>query len=174
MTWACHREQLTTLLSSWDLANCVHDGSRESFLKTTKLRECLVSCHSCNDIPLAAKTLLNALSSDEIWVHLHPPETKRTSVEWKHPGFLGTKKFKVLKSVGKLMLPFFWDQKGRLCCWLIFWRREQLFFCSCVRCFSDKTLTQWLGYHILREWHRKTCLTVTQMPQSPWRLCGKN
>ena len=49
---------------------------------------------------------------DEMWVHHYEPESKRQSMEWKHPGSPAKKKFKTQPSAGKVMLTVFWDSKG--------------------------------------------------------------
>jgi histone-lysine N-methyltransferase SETMAR len=38
------------------------------------------------------------VTGDGTWVNHHSPETKRASMEYKHPGFPRSKKFKVVKS----------------------------------------------------------------------------
>ena len=40
------------------------------------------------------------------------PESKRRSVEWRHPNSPRTKKFKVQKSAGKIMATVFLDSQG--------------------------------------------------------------
>ncbi|GFN92840.1 histone-lysine N-methyltransferase SETMAR [Plakobranchus ocellatus] len=54
----------------------------------------------------------NLITSDETWVHLNTPETKRDSMTWKHPSSPVTKKFKVQSSAAKVMATVFWDAKG--------------------------------------------------------------
>jgi histone-lysine N-methyltransferase SETMAR len=54
------------------------------------------------------------VTGDESWVHHYQPETKRASMEWKHPSSPATKKFKVTPSAGKIMLTVFWDSQGVL------------------------------------------------------------
>jgi hypothetical protein len=51
---------------------------------------------------------------DETWVHHYEPESKRQSMEWKHPGSPTKKKFKAQSSAGKEMLTVFWDSKGSI------------------------------------------------------------
>lgn len=48
----------------------------------------------------------------ESWVHYYTPETKRASMQWKHPGSPPPKKFRTSPSVGKVMASVFWDHKG--------------------------------------------------------------
>jgi len=52
------------------------------------------------------------VTGDETWVHHFEAESKRQSMEWKHPGSPRTKKFKTQSSAGKVMLTVFWDSKG--------------------------------------------------------------
>jgi len=48
--------------------------------------------------------LSRIVTGDETWVHHYEPESKRQSMEWKHPGSPAKKKFKTEPSAGKLML----------------------------------------------------------------------
>ena len=52
------------------------------------------------------------VTGDETWVHHYEPESKRQSMEWKHPNSPCKKKFKSQPSAGKLMLTVFWDSQG--------------------------------------------------------------
>ena len=56
--------------------------------------------------------LSRIVSGDESWVHHHSPESKRQSLEWKHPYSPVKKKFKSQLSAGKVMLTLFWNSKG--------------------------------------------------------------
>ena len=56
--------------------------------------------------------LSRIVTGDESWVHHYSPETKRQSLEWKHPSSPVKKKFKSQLSSGKVMLTIFWDSKG--------------------------------------------------------------
>ena len=56
--------------------------------------------------------LSRIVTGDESWVHHYSPETKRQSLEWKHPSSPVKKKFKSQLSAGKVMLTIFWDSKG--------------------------------------------------------------
>jgi histone-lysine N-methyltransferase SETMAR len=59
--------------------------------------------------------MLNRIvTGDESWVHHYQPETKRASLQWKHPSSPSVKKFKVTPSAGKVMLTVFWDSQGVL------------------------------------------------------------
>ena len=53
--------------------------------------------------------LSRIVTGDETWVHHYAPESKRQSMEWKHPGSPAKKKFKTQPSAGKVMLTIFWD-----------------------------------------------------------------
>ena len=55
---------------------------------------------------------LSRIVADETWVHHYEPESKRQSMEWKHPGSPVKKKFKTQPSSGKVMLTVFWDSNG--------------------------------------------------------------
>ena len=52
------------------------------------------------------------ITQDETWVHYHEPETKVQSKQWKHLDSPHPKTACVQPSVGKVMLPIFWDQHG--------------------------------------------------------------
>ena len=79
--------------------------------------------HKCRRVEIC-QTLLNRYSNegeefmgrivagDETWVHHYSPESKRQSLEWKHPYFPVNKKFKTQLSAGKVMLNMFLDSKG--------------------------------------------------------------
>jgi len=56
--------------------------------------------------------LARIVTGDETWVHLHQPETKRASNEWRHSSSPKPKKFRTEPSAGKVMLTLFWDEKG--------------------------------------------------------------
>ena len=51
------------------------------------------------------------ITGDETWVH-HEPESKRQSIEWKHPQLPCNKKFKTEPSAEKLMVTVFWNSQG--------------------------------------------------------------
>lgn len=54
------------------------------------------------------------VTQDETWVPHFDPETKAESVQWKHTDSPPPRKFKVAKSVGKIMTTIFWDSEGLL------------------------------------------------------------
>jgi len=58
--------------------------------------------------------LTRLVTGDETWVHHFAPESKRQSMEWKHPGSPVTKKFESQPSARKVMLTVFWDSQGVL------------------------------------------------------------
>ena len=47
------------------------------------------------------------ITDDKTWVHHYKLESKRQSMEWKHPQLPCKKKFKTKPSAGKLMLTVF-------------------------------------------------------------------
>jgi hypothetical protein len=54
--------------------------------------------------------MLNRIvTEDESWVHHCLPESKRASMQWKHPSSHAAKMFKVTPTAGKFMLAMFWD-----------------------------------------------------------------
>ena len=54
------------------------------------------------------------VTGDETWVHHYTPETKRSSMQWKHVTSPSPRKFRVMRSAGKVMATVFWDIKGVL------------------------------------------------------------
>ena len=52
------------------------------------------------------------ISGDETRIHHYKPESKRQSMEWKHPQSPIKKKFKIQQSTGKLILTVFLDVKS--------------------------------------------------------------
>jgi hypothetical protein len=51
--------------------------------------------------------LQQIVTGDETWVHHCQPETKRMSMQWKHPSSPAAKKFKMQPLAGKLILTIF-------------------------------------------------------------------
>ena len=49
-----------------------------------------------------------------MWAHHYEPESKRQSMEWKHPESPTKKKFKTQCSAGKVMFTIFWDSEGAI------------------------------------------------------------
>jgi hypothetical protein len=59
--------------------------------------------------------MLNRIvTGDESWAHHHQPESKRASVQWKHPSSPSFSELKVTPSPGKEMLTALWDSQGVL------------------------------------------------------------
>jgi len=56
--------------------------------------------------------LQHIVTGDETLIHHYEPESKRQSMQWKHPSSPTAKKFKTQPSAGKLMLTAFWDSQG--------------------------------------------------------------
>jgi len=56
--------------------------------------------------------LQQIVTGDEMWIHHYEPESKRRSLQWKHPSSPVAKKFKMQPSAGKLMFTIFWDSQG--------------------------------------------------------------
>ncbi|PNF14079.1 hypothetical protein B7P43_G02148 [Cryptotermes secundus] len=57
------------------------------------------------------KFLDNIVTGDETWCHHYQPESKRQSMEWRHPDS-PRKKFKTQPSARKVMCTVFWDRRG--------------------------------------------------------------
>ena len=52
------------------------------------------------------------VTGDESWVYHYEPESKRQSLQWKHPSSPASKIFRTQTSAGKVMLTIFWDVSG--------------------------------------------------------------
>ena len=52
------------------------------------------------------------VTGNESWMYHYEPESKRQSMQWKHPSSPANKKFKTQASSGKVMLTIFWDVNG--------------------------------------------------------------
>ena len=52
------------------------------------------------------------MTGDESWVYHYETESKRQSMQWKHPSSLTNKKFKTQAFAAKVMLTIFWDFNG--------------------------------------------------------------
>jgi hypothetical protein len=62
------------------------------------------------------EAILNRIVTRNKLVYHYQPNSKRASVQRKHPSSLSTKKFKVMSmpSAGKVLLTVFWDSQGIL------------------------------------------------------------
>ena len=54
------------------------------------------------------------VTMEETWLYHYDPKTKQQSMEWRHSGTSGPKKFRVQKSTGKVLVSIFLDQDGIL------------------------------------------------------------
>ncbi|GFY36318.1 mariner Mos1 transposase [Trichonephila clavipes] len=54
------------------------------------------------------------VTGDETWCHHYEPETKRDIMQWKHASSPTPKKFRAVKSAGKVLLTVFFDVQGPL------------------------------------------------------------
>ena len=52
------------------------------------------------------------ITGDEPWIHHYEPESKKRSMQWRHPTSPKPKKLKSQKSAGKIMATVFWDAQG--------------------------------------------------------------
>ena len=58
--------------------------------------------------------LQSVVTTDETWVHYFSSESKRASMQWRHPPSPKPKKAKTTFSSGKIMASFFSDMRGVL------------------------------------------------------------
>jgi hypothetical protein len=56
--------------------------------------------------------LQQIITGNKTWIHHYQPDTKRKSMQCKHPSSPVAKKFKMQPSAGKLMLTIFWYSQG--------------------------------------------------------------
>jgi hypothetical protein len=56
--------------------------------------------------------LQQIVTGGETWVHHYQLESKRKSMQWKHPSSPVVKKFETQPSPGKLMMMILWDSQG--------------------------------------------------------------
>ncbi|BFZ13360.1 hypothetical protein BsWGS_16399 [Bradybaena similaris] len=70
--------------------------------------------HLCQYANEGEDMMNRIITGDESWVHHYQPESKRASMQWKHPSSPCVQKFKVTPSAGKVMLTVFWDCQGVL------------------------------------------------------------
>ena len=54
------------------------------------------------------------VTGDETWLHQFEPETKRQSMQWRHPWSPPPRKFRAVASTSKQMATVFWDKNGIL------------------------------------------------------------
>ncbi|GFT38427.1 mariner Mos1 transposase [Trichonephila clavipes] len=54
------------------------------------------------------------VTGDETWCYHYEPERKRDSMQWKHASSPPPKKFRAVKSAGKMLLTVFFDGQGPL------------------------------------------------------------
>ena len=52
------------------------------------------------------------MTGDETWIHHLEPESKRASIEWRHPTSSYSKRFKFQQYAGKVMVTVFWNSVG--------------------------------------------------------------
>ena len=52
------------------------------------------------------------VTGDETWLHHWDPDTKKESMQWKHPGSSPPKKFRTQPLASKVMATVFWDSRG--------------------------------------------------------------
>jgi hypothetical protein len=74
-------------------------------------------CNVSYGMQMKEKICLNkTVTADESWVHHYQPESKRASVQWKHPSShsLWNIKFKIMASAKKIMPTVFCDSQGVL------------------------------------------------------------
>ena len=96
---------MTSFITGLAFVKSVQDGFLNS---SPKSKRTIVDCYANK----GEAFLTRIVTGDETWVHHFAPESKRQSMEWKHPGSPVKKKFKSQPSARKVMLTIFWDSQG--------------------------------------------------------------
>jgi histone-lysine N-methyltransferase SETMAR len=78
----------------------------------TRARQTICQEHLDRHAREGVAFLHQIVTGDESWVYHYEPESKRQSMQWKHPSSPANKKFKVQASAGKVMLTILWDVNG--------------------------------------------------------------
>ncbi|GBM72042.1 hypothetical protein AVEN_89796-1 [Araneus ventricosus] len=132
--------------------------------------------------------LFRIITGDETWVRNFTPDTKSTSMTWKHPISPVTKKFKVLRSAGKVVLTVFWDAKSVILIdffnsgttnaaryydtftklMSVIRRKRPGLMSRGVLFLDDNAIA---GHRFLLGWFLEIDFTVRQMCR--WRICGE-
>ena len=71
-----------------------------------------VKSRTSGSVQCQSRRLTRLVTGDETWLHHWDPDTKKESVQWKHPGSPPPKKFRTQPSASKVMATVFWDSKG--------------------------------------------------------------
>ncbi|GFW15320.1 mariner Mos1 transposase [Trichonephila clavipes] len=76
------------------------------------------------------------VTGDETWCHHYEPERKRDSMQWKHASSPPPKKFRTVKSAGKVLLTVFFDVQGPLLVEFLEHRKSinSDVYCETLRC----------------------------------------
>jgi hypothetical protein len=80
---------------------CAHGGCPENWRIEKRWTEWECSCNISCSMQMKEKIV----TGDESWVHHYQPESKRASMQWKHPSSPSTKKLR--HQLGRLCLPCF-------------------------------------------------------------------
>ena len=76
-------------------------------------QSCLKACSELLEYCHSDKTFLQQIvTGDKTWVHHFELESKKVSMEWRHPTSPCSKNFKSQQSAGKVMVTAFWDSVG--------------------------------------------------------------
>jgi hypothetical protein len=91
----------------------VHNGSQSNSQNCTE-RNVATSANSfwVTVVPKMTIFLEKIVTKDETCIHHYEPESKRQSMEWKHPHLPTKKKFKMHPTAGRLWLTVFGTHKG--------------------------------------------------------------
>ena len=87
-------------------------GPRQLSDDHKRARQTICQEHLDRDAREGDAFLHRIVTGDESWVSHYEPESKRQSMQWKHPSSPANKKFKTQVSAGKVMLTIFWDVNG--------------------------------------------------------------
>jgi hypothetical protein len=91
-------------------------GFRKRSARSTKAKRMAASLENrCRYRDEGESFVESIVTGDEMWVYELTPESKRSSMTWKHPHSPTTKKFKIEPFGKKTIVTMFWDCEGLLC-----------------------------------------------------------
>ena len=96
------------------IGRCVADGSQGSCPMITSVHSRQFVSSIWTAMLVKEIFLHRIVTGDKSWVYHYKPESKRQSMQWKHPSSPANKKFKTQHSAGKVMLTIFWDVNGSI------------------------------------------------------------
>ena len=95
--------------NTFSTRKCALDGSRFYWRKNTREHGCKWRNY-CFRVTRTKGTFLDCIvTTDQTWVHYFTPESKRSSMQCRHPESPKPKKAKTTFCAGKVIATIFWD-----------------------------------------------------------------